>query len=81
MAHPAVTLGIIPMMRERTGVPTASFWIFDDELVGLETPSAHIEVTRPDEIALYVRMFGHLEAAAVYGAEARALVERAREET
>ena len=81
MAHPAVTLGIIPMMRERTGVPTASFWIFDDKLVGLETPSAHIEVTRPDEIALYVKMFSHLEATAVYGAEARALIERAREET
>ena len=81
MTHPAMTLGIIPMMRERIGVPATSFWIFDDELVGLETPSAHIEVTRPDEIALYAKMFSHLEAAAVYGAEARALIERAREET
>jgi transcriptional regulator with XRE-family HTH domain len=81
MSHPAVTLGIVPMMRERTGVPTASFWIFDDNLVGLETPSAHIEVTRADEIALYAKMFDHLEEAAVHGEEARALIKRAREET
>ena len=80
MAHPAVMLGIVPMMRERTGVPSAPFWIFDDDLVGLETPSAHIEVTRPDEIALYARMFDHLEETAVHGAQARALIERARKE-
>jgi transcriptional regulator with XRE-family HTH domain len=80
MTQPAVTLGIIPMMRERSGAPSASFWIFDDDLVGLETPSAHIEVTRPDEVALYGKMFGHLEAAAVYGPQARELIEQAREE-
>ena len=81
MEHPAVTLGIIPMMRERIGVPTASFWIFDEDLVGLETPSAHIEVTREDEVDLYAKMFGHLEAAAVHGKQARALIERARDDT
>jgi transcriptional regulator with XRE-family HTH domain len=80
MSEPAVTLGIIPMMRERSGAPSASFWMFDDDLVGLETPSAHIEVTRPDEVALYAKMFSHLDAAAVHGAQARALIERAREE-
>jgi transcriptional regulator with XRE-family HTH domain len=80
MTHPAVTVGIIPMMRQRTGAPSAPFWIFDDKLVALETPSAHIAVTRPDEIALYVKMFSHLEAAAVHGAEARALVLQALRE-
>jgi transcriptional regulator with XRE-family HTH domain len=80
MAQSAVSLGIIPMMRQRTGVPTASFWIFDDNLAALETPSAHIEVTRPDEIALYVKLFGHLEAAAVHGGEARALIRKALDE-
>jgi transcriptional regulator with XRE-family HTH domain len=80
MTHPAITLGIIPMMRQRTGVPSAPFWIFDDKLVGLETPTAHVAVTRPDEVALYARMFSHLEADAVHGAEARALVLRALEE-
>ena len=31
-------------------------------------------MTRPDEIGLYDRMFGHLEAAAVHGGAARRLI-------
>ena len=65
------------MMTERTAVASAGFWIFDDSLVALETPTASIEVTRPQEIELYARMFEHLKAAAVYGAAARALIIRA----
>ena len=48
-------------MTERTAVASAGFWIFDDSLVALETPTASIEVTRPQEIELYARMFGHLQ--------------------
>lgn len=77
MSVPTVSLGIIPMMTERTAVASAGFWIFDDSLVALETPTASIEVTRPQEIALYARMFEHLKASAVYGAAARALIIRA----
>ena len=77
MSIPAVSLGIIPMMTERGAVPSAGFWIFDDSLVALETPTASIEVTRPQEVELYVRIFGQLQAAAVYGAAARALIIRA----
>ncbi|HET9971589.1 MAG TPA: helix-turn-helix transcriptional regulator [Streptosporangiaceae bacterium] len=77
MSIPTVSLGIIPMMTERGGVPSAGFWIFDDSLVALETPTASIEVTRPHEIELYARMFDHLESSAVYGAAARALIVRA----
>ena len=73
MAVPTVSLGIIPLMTERSGVPSAGFWIFDDSLAALETPTASIEVTRPQEIELYARMFGHLEASAVRGAAARSL--------
>jgi hypothetical protein len=80
MALPAVSLGIIPMMTERAGVASAPFWIFDDTLVALETPSASIEVTRPDEITIYTRMFGHLEAAALHGPDARALIVKALDE-
>ena len=60
MSVPTVSLGIIPMMTERTAVASAGFWIFDDSLVALETPTASIEVTRPQEIELYARMFEHL---------------------
>jgi transcriptional regulator with XRE-family HTH domain len=77
MSIPTVSLGIVPMMTERGGVPSAGFWIFDDSLVALETPTASIEVTRPQEIELYARMFEHLEASSVYGAAARALIVRA----
>ena len=77
MSVPTVSLGIIPMMTERTMVASAGFWIFDNSLVALETPTASIEVTRPQEIELYTRMFEHLEATAVYGAAARALIIKA----
>jgi transcriptional regulator with XRE-family HTH domain len=80
MSIPSVSLGIIPMMTERAAVPSAGFWIFDDSLVALETPTASIEVTRPQEVELYARMFGRLQASAIYGAAARVLIIRALSE-
>lgn len=80
MSLPNVSVGIIPLMTERAGVPSAGFWIFDNALVALETPTASIEVTRPQEIDLYGRMFGHLQTAAVYGKSARAIVTRVLDE-
>jgi hypothetical protein len=80
MSRPTVSLGIIPMMSERFGVASTGFWIFDDALVALETPTASIEVTRPQEIELYASMFEHLKASAVYGRAAQALVAKARDE-
>jgi transcriptional regulator with XRE-family HTH domain len=74
MSLPTVTLGIIPLMKERAGIPSTGFWIFDGSLAALETPTASIEVTRPQEIGLYARMFGYLQAEAVYGQEARGLI-------
>jgi len=58
-------------VARRPPVASAGFWIFDDSLVALETPIASIEVTRPQEIDLYTRMFEHLKASAFYGAAAR----------
>src|SRR5258708_1431280 len=80
MALPSVSLGIIPLMTERTGVASAPFWIFDETLVALETPSASIEVTPPDEITVYTRMFDYLEAAALRGPDARGLIVKALDE-
>jgi len=80
MSIPTVSLGIIPLKTERSGVPAAGFWIFDDSLAALEIPTASIEVTRPDEISLYDRMFSQLEEAAVHGAAARRLIVRALRE-
>jgi transcriptional regulator with XRE-family HTH domain len=76
MSMPTVSVGIIPLMTERTAVASAGFWIFDSSLVALETPTASLEVTRPQEIELYARMFEHLQASASYGSAARALIIR-----
>lgn len=80
MSLPNVRLGIVPMMTERFAVGSAGFWIFDDTLAALETPTASIEVTRPQEIALYARMFEALKAPAVYGRAARALIAKTIDE-
>jgi len=80
MSVPTVSLGIIPMMTERTAVASAGFWIFDNSMVALETPTASIEVTRPQEVELYSRMFKHLHESALYGAGARSLIIRALSE-
>jgi transcriptional regulator with XRE-family HTH domain len=80
MSLPSVSVGIIPMMAERPAVPSAGFWIFDDTLAALEIPTASIDVTRPQEIELYARMFDRLAAAAVHGRPARALITKTLEE-
>ncbi|UGT59017.1 helix-turn-helix domain-containing protein [Nocardia asteroides] len=74
MSQQNISLGIIPLMRERVAVGSAGFWIFDDSLVALETPTASIQVTRPQEIDMYARMFEALRSSAVYGREARGLI-------
>lgn len=74
MAMPNVSVGIIPLMAQRPAVPSTGFWILDDQLVALETPTASIEVTQPQEMRLYIRMFDVLAAIAIYGKQARALI-------
>lgn len=76
MSLPRVSLGIVPLSR-RTAFAAVGFWIYDEALVGVETPTASLEVTQPREIALYVRMFEQLRQAAVYGQAARIMVTHA----
>lgn len=80
MSLPNVSVGIIPMMTERQAVGSAGFWIFDNSRAALEIPTASIEVTRPQEIELYARMFEHLKSFAVYGKPARTIITRVIEE-
>lgn len=42
--------------------------------MALETPTAAVKVTRPREIALYVKLFDQLQAEAIYRHDARRLV-------
>lgn len=81
LSLPSVTLGVVPLLTDRKGAPQTGFWMFDDELVTVETPSAGISVEDPEEIALYGRVFDHLRASAVYGPAARDLVLAAIEDT
>jgi transcriptional regulator with XRE-family HTH domain len=72
-----VSLGIIPAVARHKVFTSVGFWIYDDAMVRVETPTASLEVTQPREIRLYATMFEQLQQSAVYGAEARALVTRA----
>ena len=79
MRLPFVSVGIIPADVQRHAVATVGFWIFDRNAVALETPTAAIKVTRPQEIARYEAMFDHLRREAVYGHDARQLLARVRD--
>lgn len=76
MRLPFVSVGIIPANARRYTSATIGFWIFDANAVVLETPTASIKVTRPDEIAQYAKLFELLQAEAVYGDQARQLISR-----
>ncbi|HEX6683716.1 MAG TPA: helix-turn-helix transcriptional regulator [Candidatus Limnocylindrales bacterium] len=79
MRLPFVSVGIIPADAQRKAIATIGFWIFDNNAVALETPTAAIKVTRPKEIALYAAMFAQLQAEAVYGRRAQRLIHNALE--
>lgn len=76
MRLPFVSIGVIPADVQRRAIATIGFWIFDNNAVALETPTAAIKVTRPKEIGLYVAIFNKLQAEAVHGDKARRLIAR-----
>jgi transcriptional regulator with XRE-family HTH domain len=77
---PRVSMGIVPATVLRTAMMQSSFWIFDDSLVQVETPSAALEITQPAEISVYSQMFALLQRSALYGRSARELIVRAASE-
>ena len=80
MALANVSIGIIPAAAGLGAHTQTAFWIFDDDLVKVETLTAALDITRPDEIEIYVTVFGQMRQAARYGRSARALVLNARDE-
>ena len=74
MRLPFISVGVIPADAQRYAIATIGFWIFDNDAVALETPTAAIKVTRPQETALYVAMFNQLKDQAIYGHDARQLI-------
>ena len=77
MSLPRVSIGIIPQTAIRMTFTQVSFWIYDDTMVGVETPTAKLEITQPREVHQYAGMFEHLRQSAVHGVQARALITRA----
>ncbi|WP_238011584.1 helix-turn-helix transcriptional regulator [Dactylosporangium sp. AC04546] len=71
---PNVSLGIIPRDTDRTMWASPGFWIYDDERVIVETPSAQLTITQPREVALYARTFVELSSMAVVGSAARRII-------
>lgn len=80
MALANVSIGIIPAAAGLGAHTQTAFWIFDDDLVKVETLTAALDITRPDEIEIYVTVFGQMRQAARYGRSARALILKARDE-
>jgi transcriptional regulator with XRE-family HTH domain len=74
MRLPFVSVAVIPANIQRRAMATIGFWIFDENAVALETPTAAIKITRPNEIAKYEAMFDHLGQEAVHGHQARQLI-------
>lgn len=75
-----VSLGIVPLTAGMGGHTQTAFWIFDNTLVQVETVTAGLEITRPDEIEIYETVFEHLRRESVFGRNAKALIARARYE-
>jgi transcriptional regulator with XRE-family HTH domain len=80
MALRNVSIGIIPASAGLGAHTQTAFWIFDDDLVKVETLTAALDITRPDEIEIYVTVFDQMQRAAKYGRSARALILKARDE-
>jgi transcriptional regulator with XRE-family HTH domain len=74
MSLPRVSLGVIPATGERHCLAQGSFWMFDDQVVQVETMSAGVEITQPREVAVYARAFRLLQQSAVHGKPARDLI-------
>lgn len=79
MSLPRVAFGIIPS-RAAYRTPTNQFIMFDNRLVHVETISAELSITQPQEIAAYAKAFQQLAEQAVIGPAARALIVAALDE-
>ena len=79
MTLPNVSIGIIPAASGLGAHAQTAFWIFDDDLVKVETLTAALDITRPDEIEIYTAVFGQMRQAAEFRASAKALIIKARD--
>lgn len=62
-----VELAVLPFDMKLPVVPSHGFWIFDEEIVLIETLSAELTLRDSDEVALYGRIFEMLWDVALEG--------------
>ncbi|GAA2426835.1 helix-turn-helix transcriptional regulator [Actinomadura vinacea] len=79
-ALPNVSIGIIPASAGMGAHTQTAFWIFDDELVKIETLTAALDITRAEEIAIYATVFNEMRHAALFGDASRELILQVRDE-
>lgn len=72
-----VRLGIIPFERRTSLAPEHSFWVYDDQLVLVETVSAQLNLQQQQEIELHTKVFESMALDADYDQKARAVLQRA----
>lgn len=72
--QPNVHLGILPIRTVHHAIMN-EFTMIDDRTVDVETHTAILKAEQPAEVDLYNRLFGHYSKLALYGQEARALIE------
>jgi hypothetical protein len=52
--------------------------VFDEATVSVETFTRELTISGADEVRAYLEVYGEVRRAAVFGREARELIERAR---
>ncbi|MFE2428423.1 helix-turn-helix domain-containing protein [Streptomyces sp. NPDC059373] len=73
----SVRLGVVPFGVRLPVAPAHGFWLFDDDVVMVETFDAELRLVQPQELDLYRRIFDRLATSARYDGDARALITKA----
>lgn len=73
---PNVRFGVVPFDKPFVIVPTHAFWVYDDQLVLVETVSAQLNLAQPQEIQQYTKVFEAMALTAVYDDKARSALRR-----
>jgi len=77
--RPNLRLGIIPWGRPCPTLPLHTWGLFDQRAVIVGTTTATAILTEPLDVARYVELTDELERLAVFGDEARAILDRVAE--
>lgn len=71
---PNVHLGVIPMTVRTGPAPLNTFTVYDDRIATVELSSGVMVFRDPRDVMGHLEEFGHLEARALFGKDARALL-------